>query len=315
MAPPSAAIGLARARSFRKDLRAGSVKASPERLVRAAFVVEAILAGGNAVAVRFSNRELAPLWGAGLRFLIAALLLVPIMAAMRLNMPRGRALLGSALFGVLQFGAAFGLAYFALVELQAGLAQTLLALVPLATLLLAVAHRQEGLQARALVGALLGLAGVAFLSRGLLSQSTAFISLLAILGSVLCFGEALVLIRLFPPVHAVALNAVGMGSGAAALLAASVLLGEPQVLPRLPATWLAVGYVSAVGSVVVFLLYVYVVQNWSASRAAYVMVVIPFFTVTLSAWLDHEPLTGGLLFGGLLILAGVYFGALRSTQR
>jgi hypothetical protein len=31
-----------------------------------AFIGNAVFAGGNAVMVRFSNRDLAPLWGAGL---------------------------------------------------------------------------------------------------------------------------------------------------------------------------------------------------------------------------------------------------------
>jgi drug/metabolite transporter (DMT)-like permease len=42
-------------------------------------------------------------------------------------------------------------------------------------------------------------------------------------------------------------------------------------------------------------------------------VLIPFVTVLLSAWLDQEPLGVGLLLGGLLVLAGVYVGALRPT--
>jgi drug/metabolite transporter (DMT)-like permease len=66
-----------------------------------------------------------------------------------------------------------------------------------------------------------------------------------------------------------------------------------------------------VGSVAVFLLWIFVLQRWTASRAAYVMVLIPFFAVALSAWLDHEPVKGGLVIGGLIVLAGVYFGALR----
>ena len=41
----------------------------------AAFIVGTVLAGGNAVGVRVSNRELDPLWGAGLRFALAACLL------------------------------------------------------------------------------------------------------------------------------------------------------------------------------------------------------------------------------------------------
>ena len=43
-----------------------------ERVALACFVAGALLAGGNGVSIRFSNRELAPLWGAGLRFSLAA---------------------------------------------------------------------------------------------------------------------------------------------------------------------------------------------------------------------------------------------------
>ena len=42
------------------------------RLALGAFLVASLLAGGNAVGVRFSNRELSPLWGAGLRFAFAS---------------------------------------------------------------------------------------------------------------------------------------------------------------------------------------------------------------------------------------------------
>jgi hypothetical protein len=42
-----------------------------DRIALACFVSSGVFAGGNAVAVRFSNRELTPLWGAGLRFLLA----------------------------------------------------------------------------------------------------------------------------------------------------------------------------------------------------------------------------------------------------
>ena len=45
-----------------------------ERVALTAFVTYAVLAGGNAVSVGFSNRELAPLWGADLRSRLALLL-------------------------------------------------------------------------------------------------------------------------------------------------------------------------------------------------------------------------------------------------
>jgi drug/metabolite transporter (DMT)-like permease len=279
----------------------------------AAFIAGTVLAGGNAVGVRVSNRELDPLWGAGLRFLLAACLLGAVMATMRLTLPRGRALLGVLLYGTLIFGGAFSFAYYALVRIHAGLGQTLLALVPLATLLLAVLQRQEDPRLPAVVGTLLSIAGIGVISGVSGSESVPVLSLLAVLGAVLCFAQATVLVRHFPPVHPVTTNAVGMATGAAILVMLSLLLKESIVLPERGATWLALAYMVVLGSGPVFVLYVVVVRLWSASRAAYTFVLIPVVTVLLSAWIDDEPIGAGLVLGGLLVLAGVYVGALRAA--
>jgi drug/metabolite transporter (DMT)-like permease len=276
-----------------------------------AFVLGAILAGGNGVAIRFSNRELDPLWGAGLRFWLASALLVAIFAALRLELPRGRALAGVVLFGVVQFAATYALAYYALVELHAGFGQVLLALVPLMTLLLAVAQRQERLRAAAVAGTLLALVGVAVMSQAPLRESLPVLSVLAALGSALCFAQAAVLVRRLPPVHPVTMNAVGMVAGAAVLVAVAFAAGDTFELPDGAATWAAVWYLVTLGSVGVFLLYLFVLKRWIASRAAYSFVLIPIVTVVLSAWLDDEPVGWGLVVGGVLVLAGVYIGALR----
>jgi len=241
--------------------------------------------------------------------------LLVVMAVLRLPFPRGRALTGALLYGALNFGAAFALAYYALVRLHAGLGQTLLALVPLATLLLAVAQHQERLRLAAVIGTLLALVGVAVISQGPMGASVPLGSLLAALASAVCIAQAAVLVRRFPAVHPVTMNAVGMATGAALLVAGSLLTGEPRPLPQRATTWAAVAYLVVVGSVVVFVLYLVVLRYWAASRAAYAFVLIPFVTVVLSAWLDDEPLGPGLLLGGLLVLAGVYVGALRPTDR
>ena len=302
--------------SVRQPLRADCFPmiVSRARLVTLAFAAETFFAGANGVAIRFSNRELAPVWGAGLRFALAAVLIVLIMLALRLTLPRGRALLGGMLFGLFQFAGAFGFIYIALVQIQAGLGQTLLALVPLATLLLAVAQHQERLSVAAVVGSLLGLAGVGLMSLDPWRESIPPLALLAVLGSVLCFAQALVLVRRLPPIHPLSLNAVGMVTGALVLLSASFLFGEPKVLPQRTTTWAALAYVIVIGSLVVFLLHVFVAQRWNASRAAYVMVLIPLVTITLSAWLDQEPVTGSLMLGGVLVLGGVYLGALKDKS-
>jgi drug/metabolite transporter (DMT)-like permease len=280
----------------------------------AAFVVGAVLAGGNAVGVRVSNRELDPLWGAGLRFLLAACLLGAATAVLRLPLPHGRALLGALLYGALIFGGAFSFTYSALVRIHAGLGQTILALVPLATLLLAVLQKQERLRVAAVAGTLLSLAGIGVISGVSGRDSLPPLSLLAVLAAVLCFGQATVLVRRFPPVHPVTINAVGMAAGAAILIALSLLFGESLALPEDGSTWLALAYMVVLGSGPVFVLYLVVVRLWSASRAAYSFVLIPLFTVVLSAWIDGEPIGAGLVLGGAMVLAGVYVGALRRAE-
>ena len=285
-----------------------------DRATLLAFATSAVLAGGNGIGIRFSNRELDPLWGAGLRFSLAAAIFLGLMAALRLELPRGRALSGALVFGVLQFGATYALAYYALVELHAGFGQILLAVVPLLTLLLAVSQRQERLRLAAILGTVLALVGVGVMSRAPLDESLPVLSVLAALGSAFCFAQAAVLVRHLPPVHPVTMNAVGMTAGAAVLLVASLLAGEAIALPAASDTWLALAYLVVLGSVVVFVLNLVVLGRWPASRYAYLFVLVPVVTVVLSAWLDDEPVGPGLVLGGLLVLGGVYVGALRASE-
>jgi drug/metabolite transporter (DMT)-like permease len=285
-----------------------------DRVALVCFVSSAVLAGSSALGVRFSNRELAPLWGAGLRFLLAVAVLLAIMAVLRLEFPRGRALKGAFIYGALNFGAAYGLTYWGLVKVHAGVGQTLFALVPLATLLLAVAQRQERFHAGALVGSLIASAGVVTLSSAPLREGVPLLSLAALVGGALCVAQGTVMVRRFPTVHPVVMNAVGMGVGATMVIVASVVTGEHIALPQRATTWLTVCYLAAIGSVVVFVLYVIILGRWSASRTAYVFVIMPVITISLSAWLDDEPLRDELLLGGLLVFAGVYIGALRGDS-
>ncbi|MEU5809652.1 EamA family transporter [Streptomyces sp. NPDC047718] len=285
-----------------------------DRVATAAFAAGAVLAGANAVGVRFCLRELDPLWSAALRFGAAALVLACVMALLRIPRPRGRALAGAALYGLLNFGVTFALLYHALVHIHAGLVQTLLALVPLATLLLAVAQRQERLRATAALGTLCAGAGVAVISRAPLQGSVPPLALLATLGGVLSLAEAAVLVQRLPAVHPVAMNAVGMGTGAVALFAGSAAAGDHWAAPERPATWWALAYLVVAGSVLTFVCYLLVIQHWGAARAAYTFVMAPVVAILASARLDGEPLTPSLLLGTPIVLAGVYLGALRRPR-
>jgi drug/metabolite transporter (DMT)-like permease len=285
-----------------------------DRTAAAAFAVCTSIIATNPVAVRFSDRELAPSWGACLRFGLATAIFAGLALALRLPLPRGRALAGAVLFGALNYAGAVGLAYYAFVHVHAGIGQILFALGPLATLLLAVAQRQEHLGARAVVGALLALGGVALLTTSPLRGQAPVLSLLALLGSLLCVSESAVLARRLPSLHPVQLNLVASPVAALILLPISRLSGESIALPHSAATWTAFVYLVVVSSVLMFILYLVMLARWAASRAAYVFVLSPPLTLALSAWLDNEHVSSALFLGGAVILAGVYVGALRPRR-
>lgn len=239
-----------------------------------------------------------------------AALLGTLMGVLRLELPRGRALRGALLYGALGYGCAVGLTYYGLVHVHAGLGQLIFALVPLATLLLAACQGQERLHAGALAGAAGALAGVAVLAQAHLDDALPPLSLLALLASVVCVAQAAVLVRRVPRVHVVTMNAFGTFAAAFVLVPAALVAGEPIVLPRHGSTWLALAF-GVVGGSVLFVLYVFVLKRWAASRAAYLFVLAPFLTFVVSAWLDGERLGPALVVGGIFIVAGVYVGALR----
>jgi len=286
----------------------------PERLTLVAFVVSTIMGGGNAIAVRFSNAELAPFFGAGIRFLAASLLLFLFVFYRRLPLPKGRALLGVFIFGTLQFGFNYALIYWSLLSVPAGMFQVIFAVVPLLTFLFAILHRQESFQWKVLIGGLLATAGIAIVFRSQLSAEISLLSLLAIILAAAFSAEAIVLFKTFPKAHPVTTNAVAMAVGAVILFIGSWIAHETPRVPSLPVTWISVGYLILFGSVAVFVLALYVLSHWTASASSYQLVLIPIVTVLLAAWISHEKITVTLLFGGVLVLVGVYVGALMSPD-
>lgn len=282
-----------------------------------AFFVLVTIAGGNAVAIRYTSCdacELDPFWGAATRFLVAGALFLVIARVLGVRMPRGRPLLGAIIYGILQFGAGFGLVYWGLVRAPAGLGQVLLASVPLLTFVLALFHRQERFRVTGLAGAALAIAGVAMIFSTGAGAGVPLASMLAIISGAACWAEALVVVKAFPPVHPAAMNAVGMGVGAVLLLVLTVIFDEEYVIPETASTWLAQSYLVIAGSVGVFWLYVLVLRRWTASAASYQMVLIPLVTIGLSAWLQDEQITWVFAAGAVLVLAGVYLGVLRHSS-
>jgi drug/metabolite transporter (DMT)-like permease len=281
-----------------------------DRQALGAFAGAVFIGGSNFVAIRFSNRELDPLWGAGLRFALAAAAFGLLCAALRLSLPRRRALVLVSTYGLLAFGAAYGCLYWAMQEVPAGIAAVVLAVGPLLTLLLAVTHGMERLSVRPLVGALVAIAGsvLIFLQPGSIAFGWGSFALLG--AAALCASESVVVSKLAGRQHPVAMNFVGMSVGALVLLIVAGAAGERLVLPAESETQLALAYLVA-ATVALFLLVLVVVQRWTASATSYVFVLMPVIAVALGALLADERIAVTTIVGGTIVCAGVYVGAAR----
>jgi drug/metabolite transporter (DMT)-like permease len=287
----------------------------PDRATLVAFGGFVLIGGFNFVAVRFSNRELDPMFGAGVRFTIAAAIFLAIVALRRLPMARGKALWAAVLYGLLNFTAAYGLAYWALTTLPAGIGAVIFAATPLFTVFLAPLHRIEAFKARGLVGSLISLVGIVVLANPTGADRLPWLSLLAMLGSAAAAAEAGVVLKLLPSAHPVATNAVAMAIGGPLLLGASGLIGETWALPTETETWFAVSYLAVIGSVGLFGLFLFVLRRWSASGTSYGAALIPVITVIVGSLLASEPITLTMVIGGAIVLLGVYIGALAGSPK
>lgn len=280
----------------------------------AAFAAAVVVGGSNFVAVKYSNKELDPTWGAALRFSLATLVFLTIALLRRVPMPRGRALAGAALYGALGFGFAYYLLYYSLVGLNAGTTSVIIAAAPLATLMVAIVSGQERFTAAGMFGGLLAIAGIGVLSSGSLGGDLSPLYLLSAVLAVFCIAGSAVVIKGFPRAHPITTNAVGMAAGALLLVVASLFLGDKWVLPARTETWIAVAWLVGAGSVVLFLLYLFLIARWSASATNYVIALMPIVAVSLGALLDDESITIEVVLGGLLVISAVYIGALRQQR-
>lgn len=284
------------------------------RLTLAAFTVAVLLGAANFVAVRVSNQELAPFWGAGLRFGLAALLFVMIALFLRLRWPRGRLLAMTAVYGVLAFAIPYALMYWALTQATAGTATIVMAGVPLVTLLLAVTQRLERFTLRAVAGSVLAIGGIAWMVLGSQGVSAPVGSVLAMLGATLAIGQSIILGKQLSANHPAMTNAVAMAIATPLLIALSASAGESWALPRQPDVAAALVYLVTLGSVGLFVLVLLVVRTWTSSAASYMFVLFPVVTLGLAAWLIDEPVTLAAVLGAALVMAGVWFGALSKVS-
>jgi len=274
------------------------------------FFVVVLIGGSNAVAVRFSNLELPPFWGAAFRFGAAALLFWSVVLLQRIPIPKGRALAGAIIYGGLTIGIAYALLYWALLSVQASLLMVLMSLGPLFTFFFAWGHGQEKFRWRGLIGALVAFVGILVGVGNQIGQTLPLIPLVAILMAAASIAEGTVLFKSFPRSHPLVVNAVALTTGTGFLLLTSLIAGESLVLPAASPTWIAYLYLVFVGSVLLFYLYLYVLERWTASATSYTFLLFPVATIIIAAWLGGEVISPRFLLGAAVVLVGVWVGAI-----
>lgn len=280
----------------------------PSTTVLLVFAVVVIVGGSNFVAVRFSNRELPPFFGAGIRFALAALLLLALSRAMRLPLARGRALAAALAFGTFTFGVTYALAYWGLQTAPAALGATLAALAPLLTFIGAVALGDERFRWSGVLGGLIAIAGVAVIFADQV-HDVPVLAVVALTLQAVGIAASTIWTKRLPRAHPVATNAVAMLPGAALLLILAAIAGEPATLPIRSETWIALGYLVA-SSAVLFVGLFFIIRRWTASASAYATVLFPVVALIVGALLGGEGVRPTFLVGAALVVAGVYVGAL-----
>lgn len=279
--------------------------------------------GGTFVAARLAVREAPPFFAASSRFAIAALCLVTLTVwharVERRSFPapktfREFALLFSlGLTGIFCYNAVF---FTGLKLTTATSGALIVAINPLLTAVLSALWLRERVSPTQAAGLLISLVGVSIvISKGSFAVIANFAfnkGDLIMLGAPLCWALYSILgkkaLGAFTPLAATAYAAL---FGTLLLVPAAVvehaLLGGPW--PSFSwVGWLAILQLALLGTVVGFVWWYQGVGLIGASRAAVFVNLVPFFGALQAAWLLGEKVVLPQLFGGMLVVAGVYWG-------
>jgi len=280
----------------------------PDRVTLAAFVGFVLIAGAVSVAIRLGSFELPPFWAATLRYAMAVTIFVALAIALRIPFPRGANLIGALLFS-LAFVVSNALYYVGVSGSSASVGALAFALLPLVALALAATIGLERFTLRGVAGALVAAAGAAVVVGDQLGAAVPLPALLALGGAMFFGAVAAVVIKRLPPGQPIAANAVGGAFVLPILLALSFLTHESRALPSRPETWMALGFLVLLGTVLLFPLALFIIGRWTASGYSYTGLFKPLAAVALAAVILGESIRLTFVLGGALILVGVWVGA------
>jgi drug/metabolite transporter (DMT)-like permease len=267
---------------------------------------------------------LPPLLAASVRFGLAGLVMLVFTvrrpAADGRPDPLGaRQWLAAAVVGTSLLLGGNGLVSLAEKRVASGPAAVIIATVPIWAALFGAMTGQDRVSLRHGAGLLLGFAGVAALVAGSGSGRADVTGVLVLVGAALSWAAGSVWSRTAPLVRRpLVMTGMEMLCGGAACALAGLASGElGQIhLSRVPAqSWLAIGYLAVVGSMVGYTAYVWLLGNAPLSLVTTYAYVNPLVAVLLGAMLLHERLSIRTAAATVAIVSGVVLMVRRRPER
>ena len=289
----------------------------------AALVTVYLVWGSTYLGIRVVVETAPPLLSMGARFLVAGLLLAAFLAWRRgpgvLRVERRR-LAACALVGALLLLCGNGLVAIAEQTVPSGLAALLVAATPLWLVLLRVGTGDRP-RAATLAGTFLGFLGIALLARPGSQDGgdvpVEFWGVILIVIATFCWAQGSFFSPRLPlPANPFVATTWEMIFGGTLLLLAGTARGEAADLDLsavAPDAWLALAYLTTVGSLVGFSAYVWLLSNAPISLTATYAYVNPVVAVALGALILDETVTAAILVGGAVVVVGV--GLVVSMER
>jgi drug/metabolite transporter (DMT)-like permease len=278
--------------------------------------------GSTYLAIRIVVRQMPPLAAASLRFGVAGLVMsaIAFFVDRRHGWPSRRQWLDYALIGVLLLAGGNALVMWAEKTLPSGIAALIVASVPMwITFLDGLRPGGQAWTVRVWVGTFIGLLGVALVARpegGV--EAGHWLAVIALqVASISWTIGSLYSQSVAARLPLFSASAVEMLAGSAVLFLESRLVGEDLagIAAASTGTWGALAYLTVFGSLVGFTAFAYCLNELPASTVGTYAYVNPVVAVVLGSLVLGEPVSAGLVSGGVLILLAVLLTTMRRPAR
>jgi drug/metabolite transporter (DMT)-like permease len=278
--------------------------------------------GSTYLAIRVVVRQVPPFAAASLRFGVAGLVMtaIALFADRRHGWPSRRQWLDYALVGVLLLAGGNALVMWAEKTVPSGIAALIVASVPMwITFLDGLRPGGQPWTVRVWVGTLIGLLGVALvaLPEGGV-QAGHWLAVMALQVACISWTVGSLYAQSVPTrLPLFSASAVEMLAGSAALFLESRLVGEDLAAfaTASPVTWGALAYLAVFGSLLGFTAFAYCLNELPASTVGTYAYVNPVVAVLLGSLVLGEPVSAGLVSGGVLILLAVLLTTMRRPSQ